>query len=77
MISTAAAASTAGAGTATTATTYRLVRSDGKTRTISSFQKVYLNGTAGFKQSLLNQKLNTTFFKSLIIFFWLIQSQSQ
>jgi hypothetical protein len=76
--SAAATAGATGAGTATAASfAHRIFRGNGKTGTVSGVKKIHLNGTTGCQQSLLHQKLNTIFFKRLVIVFWLIQSQSQ
>jgi hypothetical protein len=65
-----ATAGATGAGTATaTSSAHRIFRGDGKTGTVSSIKKIHLNGAAGCQQSLLHQKLNTIFFKRLIIVF--------
>ena len=66
----------AGSGAAT-ATSYRITGGDGETGAIACLEKVDLNGAGGGEQSFFHQKSNPVFFKSFIIFFWLIQSQSQ
>ncbi len=75
--STATSSGSTGTGT-TTATAAKWVgRGNGKTGAVSRIKKIYLDSTAGGKQSLFNQKINTIFCKSLIVVFWLVQSQSQ
>jgi hypothetical protein len=74
--STAAATGAAGTGTATAAA-HRVGGGDGKTGTVAGLDKVYLDGAAGGEEALFPQKADAVFFKSLIVLFWLIQSQSQ
>ena len=74
--STAAGTGSAGAGTATT-TADRIGRGDGETRAVTGIDKVNLDVAATVKQIFLDQKSQVIFSKRFVIFFWLIQSQSQ
>ena len=73
-----AAAASGAAGTRAAATAAnRVGGGDGETGTVPGLDKIYLDGTTGGEQSFFHQKADTIFFKSLIVVFWLVQSQSQ
>jgi len=76
-LSAAAGSGTAGAGTASAATTNRVGRGDGETGTVTGLNKIYLDISAGRKKIFFHKKGEAVFCKCFIIFFWLIQSQSQ
>ena len=79
MVKKSAAAGTgaAGTGAATTAATNRIGGGDGESGAITGFNKIYLDGATGTQQVLFDQKGEVVFFKSSVVLFWLIQSQSQ
>ncbi len=72
------AATAAVAGTATASTTADgIAGSDSESGSWSCFDIFHFDGTAGVKQALFNQELETIVVVHFIIIFWLIQSQSQ
>jgi hypothetical protein len=71
-----AASAAAGAAAASPAA-QRLGRGDAETGTGPGLDEVYLDDSTLIAEIIVQEELNSAMFKGRIVFFWLIQSQSQ
>ena len=75
-LSAAAGAGAAGTGAAAT-TTDRVCRGNGKTGAVASLDKVDFDFATRGEQVFFNEEGEIIFCESFVVFFWLIQSQTQ
>ncbi len=71
----------AGTATRTTYTATSLPQwvgcGNGKTGTVTRFDKIHFDGAAALQELIFHYKLESAFLKNLVIILWLIQSQTQ
>lgn len=72
-----AASAAAGTAAAPPAAAQGLGRGDTETGTGSGLDEVYLDDSTLIAEIIIQEELNSAMLKGCIIFFWLIQSQSQ